>query len=135
MIVDRHGTPLAITLSGGNRHDVTQLLPLPDAIPPVRGLRGRPRRRPRRLLAGRGYDYDNYRRTLRRRGITPKFARRRVAHGSGLGKTRWVVERTFAWLHPVQATADPLRDTRRPPPGPAPTRLQHHRLRRLRTSF
>ncbi|MEW2426304.1 transposase, partial [Streptomyces nigra] len=22
-----------------------------------------------------------------------------TAHGSGLGKTRWVVERTFAWLH------------------------------------
>ena len=25
--------------------------------------------------------------------------RLRVAHGSGLGKVRWVVERTFAWLH------------------------------------
>ncbi|GAB7109598.1 hypothetical protein JCM4814A_79130 [Streptomyces phaeofaciens JCM 4814] len=29
--VDRHGTPLAVTLTGGNRHDVTQLLPLLDA--------------------------------------------------------------------------------------------------------
>lgn len=27
------------------------------------------------------------------------IARRGVAHGSGLGKVRWVVERTFAWLH------------------------------------
>ncbi|MGI5341445.1 IS5 family transposase [Streptomyces sp. CA-181903] len=98
LIVDRHGTPLAVTLTGGNRHDVTQLLPLLNAIPPVRGLRGRPRRRPRRLFADRGYDYDKYRR-LRRRGITPRIARRGVAHGSGLGKTRWVVERTFAWLH------------------------------------
>jgi hypothetical protein len=26
--VDRHGTPLAVTLTGGNRHDVTQFLPL-----------------------------------------------------------------------------------------------------------
>jgi len=43
LIVDRHGTPLAITLTGGNRHDVTQL-PLLDTIPSVRGLRGRPRR-------------------------------------------------------------------------------------------
>lgn len=99
LIVDRQGTPLAITLTGGNRHDVTQLLPLLDAIPPIRGLRGRPRRRPRRLFADRGYDYDKYRRILRRRGITPRIARRGVAHGSGLGKTRWVVERTFAWLH------------------------------------
>jgi DDE family transposase len=48
--------PLAVTLTSGNRHDVTQLLPLLDAIPPIRGLRGRPRRRPRRLFADRGYD-------------------------------------------------------------------------------
>lgn len=26
-------------------------------------------------------------------------AHRGVAHGSGLGKVRWVVERAFAWLH------------------------------------
>mgnify|MGYP006149333147 CR=1 FL=1 len=26
-------------------------------------------------------------------------ARRRTAHGSGLGKHRWMVERFFAWLH------------------------------------
>lgn len=64
-------------------------------------MRGRPRHRPRRLFVGRGYDYDydKYRRVLRRRGITPRIARRGVAHGSGLGKTRWAVERTFAWLH------------------------------------
>ncbi|MFF3600898.1 IS5 family transposase [Kitasatospora indigofera] len=99
LIVDRHGTPLAVTLTGGNRHDVTQLMPLLDAIPPVRGLRGRPRRRPRRLFVDRGYDFDKYRRLLRRRGIAPRIARRGVAHGSGLGKIRWVVERTFAWLH------------------------------------
>lgn len=74
-------------------------MPLLDAIPPVRGLRGRPRSRPRQLFADRGYDYDKYRRLLRARGITPKIARRGTTHGSGLGKTRWVVERTFAWLH------------------------------------
>ncbi|GGR59664.1 hypothetical protein GCM10010236_10490 [Streptomyces eurythermus] len=99
LIVDRHGTPLAVTLTGGNRHDVTQLLPLPDAVPPIRGLRGRPRRKPRRLYADRGYDFDKYRRLLWKRGIKPMIARRGVAHGSGLGKVRWVVERAFAWLH------------------------------------
>lgn len=99
LIVDRHGTPLAITLTSGNRHDVTQLMPLLDAMPRIRRLRGRPRHRPRRLFADRGYDFDKYRRLLRARGITPKIARRGTVHGSGLGKTRWVVERTFAWLH------------------------------------
>lgn len=99
LIVDRQGTPLAVSLTSGNHHDVTQLMPLLDAVPRIRGLRGRPRHRPRRLFADRGYDYDRYRRLVRARGITPKIARRGVPHGSGLGKTRWVVERTFAWLH------------------------------------
>jgi len=27
------------------------------------------------------------------------IARRGEAHGSGLGRWRWVVERVFAWLH------------------------------------
>ena len=33
------------------------------------------------------------------RGITLRIARRGVAHGSGLGQHRWVVERGFAWLY------------------------------------
>ena len=66
-------------------------------MPPIRGRRGRPRRRPRELFADRGYDI--YRRQLRARGITPQIARRGIAHGSGLGRQRWVVERAFAWLH------------------------------------
>jgi transposase len=31
--------------------------------------------------------------------VKPVIARRETEHGSGLGKERWVVERTFAWLH------------------------------------
>ena len=42
MITDAGGIPLAATLTGGNRHDVTQLIPLIEAIPPVRGCRGLP---------------------------------------------------------------------------------------------
>jgi transposase len=98
-LVDATGIPLAWTLTGGNRHDVTQLMPLLDRVPAVAGLVGRPRRRPDQLLADRGYDYDKYRRLLRARGIKPVIARRGTAHGSGLGVARWVVERTFAHLH------------------------------------
>jgi transposase len=65
----------------------------------VGGRRGRPRRRPDVLLADRGYDHDKYRRLVRARGIKPVIARRQTQHGSGLGRHRWVVERTFAWLH------------------------------------
>jgi len=88
-----------VTSTGGNRHDVTQLIPLIDALPTIGGRPGRPWRRPRHLYADRGYDHDKYRRLLRVRGITPMIARRGVAHGSGLGVVRWPVERSFAWLH------------------------------------
>jgi transposase len=33
------------------------------------------------------------------RGVKPVIARRAAEHGSGLGRVRWVDERTFAWLH------------------------------------
>jgi len=70
-----------------------------EAIPPVRGRPGPPKRRPSRLVADRGYDQDVYRRQIRALGVTPLIARRATEHGSGLGGWRWVVERTFAWLH------------------------------------
>ncbi|MFG2105105.1 IS5 family transposase [Micromonospora echinaurantiaca] len=91
--------PPRATLTGGNRHDVTQLLPLVDKVPRIKGIRGRPRQRPGRIYADRGYDYDIYRRQLRDRGITPVIARRGTGHGSGLGARRWVVEQTIALLH------------------------------------
>lgn len=87
------------TLTGANRNDVTQLLALVDGVEPVRGKRGRPRQRPDRIVADRGYDHDKYRRALWSRGVKPIIARRQTEHGSGLGRWRWVVERTFAWLH------------------------------------
>jgi transposase len=65
----------------------------------VRGKVGRPRRRPDRVTADRAYDYPSRRRELRQRGIAAEIARRKTKHGSGLGRYRWVVERTFAWLH------------------------------------
>jgi transposase len=99
LIVDATGIPLAWSLTGSNRNDIEQLLPLVEALPAVRGVVGRPRRRPDTLVADRGYDSDSKRRLLRERGITPLIARRYVEHGSGLGRYRWVVERTFAWLH------------------------------------
>lgn len=33
------------------------------------------------------------------RGIEPHLAQPRTPHGSGLGRIRWVVERTLSWLH------------------------------------
>ncbi len=88
-----------MSLTGGNRNDVTQLETLLDKIPAVAGRVGRPRRRPDALLADRGYDHDKHRRLLWQRGIRPVIARRGEPHGTGLGIFRYVVERTIAWLH------------------------------------
>ncbi|MCX4391632.1 MULTISPECIES: IS5 family transposase [unclassified Streptomyces] len=99
VLVDGQGIPLAVSLTGGNRNDITQLMPLLAKVPPVAGLVGRPRRRPDTLLGDRGYDHDKYRRLVWAQGIKPVIARRGVPHGSGLGVHRWVVERTIAWLH------------------------------------
>ena len=47
LLCDRRGVPLAITLTGGQRNDVTQLLPLVDGVGAVRGKRGAPGCAPR----------------------------------------------------------------------------------------
>jgi IS5 family transposase len=72
-----------------------------DAVPAIigpRGRPGRPRRRPAKLHADKGYDFPGCRRLLRRRGICPRIARRGVESNRRLGRHRWKVERSLAWL-------------------------------------
>jgi hypothetical protein len=49
------------------------------------------------LVADRGYDFDRYRRALRSRGIRPQITRRGTLHGAGLGRLRWMVERSLSY--------------------------------------
>ena len=70
-----------------------------DAIPAVRQKLGRPRKRPKKLDADKGYDSQKNRQALRKRHILPRIARRRIDKGEKLGRHRWVVERTLAWLN------------------------------------
>ena len=101
LVVDRQGVPLAVQLSAANVHDSKLLEPLVDAVQPIRrptGQPGRPRKRPDKLHADKGYDYPALRRALRRRGITPRIARRGVESSERLGRVRWVVERSLAWV-------------------------------------
>jgi transposase len=81
LVVDRRGIPLAVRLSAANAHDSLLFEPLIDAIPAIlgpRGRPGRPRKRPAKLHADKGYDFPRCRRSLRRRGITARIARRGV---------------------------------------------------------
>lgn len=76
LITDANGIPLACLTTGANAHDVTQLLPLVEAIPPIRGVVGRPRRRPSVLLADRGTaPPDSRRATTSRTSLSAKANR------------------------------------------------------------
>jgi transposase len=97
--VDAGGIPLATILTGANRHDVTQLIPLIDAIPPIAGKIGAPLTKPRQVMGDRAYDSDPHRKQLSGRGIATAIARRNTEHGSGLGIFRYVVEQTLALFH------------------------------------
>jgi transposase len=98
LLVSRSGVPLAIRTAGANASDHTQIIPLVLDFPRVGGKRGHPKELPDDLYADRGYDSEATRWILRWLGIEPHIARRKTSHGSGLGRVRWVVERTVSWL-------------------------------------
>ena len=112
VLTDAHGIPLVARLTAANRHDVTQLLPLVDAMPPLQGRVGPAGPQAGGVQGDRGYDSQPHRNQLLARGIASQLAKRGTAHGSGLGRTRWVVERTIAWLHRFRRLA--VRYERRP---------------------
>ncbi|WP_229852791.1 IS5 family transposase [Streptomyces albospinus] len=98
LITERTGLPISIGISGANLHDSQALEPLVRGIPPIRSRRGPRRRRPAKLHADKGYDYDHLRRWLRLRGITHRIARKGIESSKRLGRHRWTIERTMAWL-------------------------------------
>ena len=98
VVVDRQGVPLAARITAANVHDSMMLEEMIDAIEPVKGPRGRPRKRPEKLHGDKGYDYRRCRQALHKRHIKPRIARRGMDSSERLGRHRWVAERTFAWL-------------------------------------
>jgi IS5 family transposase len=84
--------------SAANTHDSQLLIPLVDAVAPTRVPRGRPRHRPAKLHADKAYDQKVLRAELRRRGITPRIARKGIESSTRLGRHRWVVEASLSWL-------------------------------------
>lgn len=85
-------------MSAANTNDSFALKPLVKAIPAIRSRRGPRRRKPAKLHADKAYDHTELRVWLRRRGITVRIARKGIETSKKLGKHRWVIERTVAWL-------------------------------------
>jgi IS5 family transposase len=72
------------------------------ALRPIPGRRGRPRTKPQRLYADAGYDSVAARSLLKWLGIRKFIDKRNSPHVSHLGKIRYIVARTIAWLKGVR---------------------------------
>jgi transposase len=99
VVGDRQGIPLASLLTGANRHDSAVFEALLDAIPPIKQPNGRRRKRPAKVHADKAYDIPRCRQALRHRHIKVRIARKGVDSSERLGRHRWVIERTLAWLN------------------------------------
>jgi transposase len=96
-ITDAQGVPLATRMTPANVNEVDELIPLVDAVPDIAGQVGHPRRRPDKLQGDCAYQSAAHEEELRQRKIEPVIGHRGRAHGSGLGKFRWFIERTLSW--------------------------------------
>jgi IS5 family transposase len=98
LISERHGLPLTAAVTAANVNDTAVFEALLDDVPAVLTPSGRRRCRPGKVDADKAYDSATNRAYLRRRGITPRIARRGVESSSRLGCHRWRIERTLSWL-------------------------------------
>ena len=103
-MADGKGRPLAAMLESASRYEAHLGAPVLDLVR-VRRKKGAPRMRPDTLVADRGYDSDDFRDELRKRGIRPciPFKRsRRPRPGPkpdlGAYRQRWRIEHLFARL-------------------------------------
>jgi hypothetical protein len=81
-----------------NVRDEQPLLGMLKGLPEVEGPGGRPWPRPISLLGDRGYGFPWINDAVSSMGICSLLDPRGGEHGSGLGRWRYVVERTFAWF-------------------------------------
>ncbi|MEV7069226.1 IS5 family transposase [Streptomyces collinus] len=98
VLSDAQGVPLAVAVSGANMHDSLGLKPLILGIPAVRSRRGPRRRRPVKLRADKAYFSAEHLAWLRERGLVARIARPGIESGERLGRHRWKIERSIAWL-------------------------------------
>lgn len=101
MITEARGVPLVVQTGPANQPDGQLAIPLLDKIPAVAGRRGRPKRKPKSFLGDGAYGTKKNIRQVLARGIKPLlslFGKAKKTNGSGLGKLRYVVERTLSWF-------------------------------------
>lgn len=85
-------------LGSAQRHDSMAFEALLDAIPPIRTPARHRRHRPAKLHADKAYDIPRCWAACRARRIIGRIARKGIESSQTLGRHRWVIERTLAWL-------------------------------------
>jgi transposase len=98
VICDANGNPLVIATGPANQRDEQLVQPMLKQFPRLRDAHGKTRTKPKALQGDRGYGFVHIIKLLIRLMITSLLALRGSPHGSGLGKTRYVVERTLSWI-------------------------------------
>jgi transposase len=98
LVSDQRGLPVTAVVTAANVNDTLLFEALLDDVPAVLTPTRRRRCRPGKVDADKAYDHAAKRAYLRRRGITPRIARRGVESSSRLGAHRWRIERTLSWL-------------------------------------
>jgi transposase len=87
-----------MAVTAANVHDSVLFEALLDDLPAVVTPSGQRQSRPGKVHADKGYDHRRCRRYLAGRRITSRIARRGVESSTRLGRHRWKVERSLAWL-------------------------------------
>lgn len=98
MITDADGVPLVVRTTPANVRDEQPAIELLKSIPPIRQPRGRPRCKPDAFMGDRGYGFPWVIAAVMAMNIVSLLDPRGSEHGSGLGKQRYVVERTLSWF-------------------------------------
>lgn len=98
ILCDANGIPLVIQTGPANQRDEELLEPMLKQFPPLRDKHGKKRTKPKAVQGDRGYGFVWIIKMVVRLMITSLLAVRGSPHGSGLGKTRYVVERTMSWF-------------------------------------
>lgn len=105
VVVDGQGIPIGHHLNSAQFAEVTLAYHAIQDVSVPRHKR-RPRTRPERIIADRAYDSNKLRDDLQTRGIeliAPHLSTRKTKRQDGRAlkryRHRWIVERTFAWLH------------------------------------
>ncbi len=118
LAVDGRGRPLAIVLTAGNVNDTSMFATVLGEIRVVRSGRGRPRTRPRQVVADKGYSSRANRRLLAARGITATIPERadqlanRGARGSSGGRPYRFEARTYRQRNVVERAFNRLKQWR-----------------------